>query len=302
MDCKFDGKVAIVTGAGAGVGKATALELARRGAKVVVNDLGTTVEGEGSSTGPAEQTVREICDAGGEAIASTDSVAGWDSAHRIVENAMDSFGRLDVVVNNAGNLRWKHIWETTEDDFRSTIDVHMGGVFYVSRAAVPHFMAQKSGAFVHLTSTSGVIGHIKQFAYCGAKAGIAGLSKALALELREYGVRSNCVAPFAAGRMSQGASTQADPKLMAVLEKLTPEQNARLITALASDAASDVSGQIFICRGNEIMLSRPGLPVRSVVDGKGWAPEGIVERAFVTLRPDFAPLKTTNELITWPVV
>lgn len=301
MNCDFAGKVAIVTGAGAGIGRAVALEFATRGARVVVNDLGSSVEGHGASAAPADETVRMIRDAGGEAVVSVDSVASWDCAHRIVQTALDSFGRLDVVVNNAGNLRWHRIWEATEEDFRSVVDVHLGGAFFMSRAAVPHMMKQKSGSFVHLTSTSGIIGHTTQTVYCAAKAGVAGLSKAMALELREYGVRSNCVAPFAAGRMSQSQSTQSDPAVMAVLAKLTPEQNARLIVALASDAARDVNGQIFICRGNEIMLARPGLPMRGMSERSGWSCEDIAASVFPAMKPDFAPLAATNELLTWPV-
>src|SRR4051812_15019702 len=188
----FEGKVVIVTGSGGGIGRETALLIAERGGKVVVNDLGSSVIGEGSSSVPAEETASMIRDAGGEAVVSTDSVGSWDGAQRIVEAALDSFGRIDVIVNNAGNVRWSPFWDMTEEEYLSIVNTHLNGTFNVSRAAAPHFQKQQSGTYVHTTSTSGLMGHYNQAHYCGAKAGIVGLSKAIALEMKQFNVRSNC--------------------------------------------------------------------------------------------------------------
>jgi NAD(P)-dependent dehydrogenase (short-subunit alcohol dehydrogenase family) len=165
----FEGKVAIVTGSGGGIGRETALLLAKQGAKVIVNDLGSSVIGEGKSSAPAEETARMIKDGGGEAAVSTDSVSDWKSAHRIVQAALDAFGRLDIVINNAGNVRWSPFWETDEDSYRSIVGAHLDGTFFVSRAAAPHFVKQKSGVYVHTTSTSGLMGHHNQAHYCESR-------------------------------------------------------------------------------------------------------------------------------------
>lgn len=296
----LQGKVAIVTGSGGGIGRDTALLLASKGARVVVNDLGTSVLGEGQDGGPAEETARMIRQAGGEAVASCDSVAEWKSAHRIVETALDAFGRVDIVINNAGNVRWGAFSELTEADYRSIVSIHLDGTFFVSRAAAPHFQKQQSGVYVHTTSTSGLMGHYNQAHYCGAKAGIAGLSKAIALDMKPYNVRSNCIAPFAFSRMASGLVRS--PEQIAKLERMKPAQNAQLSVALASDASAGVNGQVFIVRGNEIFLAHQGWPVRSVHDANGWNPESIVEHALPALEMDFTPMQGFGEYFTWPTM
>jgi NAD(P)-dependent dehydrogenase (short-subunit alcohol dehydrogenase family) len=292
-------KVAIVTGAGAGIGRETALLLAAKGAKVVVNDLGTTVGGEGQSAAPAEETVRMIKSAGGEAAVSLDSVSTWKSAHRIVQAAMDSFGRLDIVINNAGNVRWGAFTELTEEDYRSILSVHLDGSFFVSRAAAVEFQRQKSGVFVHTTSTSGLMGHYNQAHYCVAKAAIVGLSKAIALDMKAYNVRSNCIAPFAATRMAAGV--KRTPELEARLARMKPAQNAQLSVALASDAAKAVNGQVFIVRGNEIFLAGQGFPVRGMQDSAGWSPESIAAQVFPAFASQFTPVVGFNDYFTWEI-
>ncbi len=195
------GKVALVTGAGRGVGAEIAKMMASRGAKVIVNDLGGSADGEGADNVPALETVKAIRDAGGEAEANFDSVSDFKAAARMVEQAVDTFGRIDIVVNNAGILRDVIFHKMTEDDWDAVIDVHLKGSFNTSRAAATHFREQQSGAFVHMTSTSGLIGNFGQANYMAAKLGIVGLSKSLALDMSRFNVRSNCISPFAWSRM-----------------------------------------------------------------------------------------------------
>ena len=197
----MDGKVALVTGAGRGVGRGIALDLARAGAAVVVNDLGVSLGGDAGGAPVAEEVANEIVAAGGRAIANGDSVSSWDGAHAMVRAALDAFGRIDVVVNNAGNLRDSLFHKMTEEEFDAVIGVHLKGAFNVSRAAAPHFKAQASGAYVHMTSTSGLVGNFGQANYAAAKLGIVGLSKSIALDMQRFNVRSNAVAPFAWTRM-----------------------------------------------------------------------------------------------------
>jgi len=191
------GKVAVVTGAGSGIGRAVAVAMAEAGAKVLINDIGVSLAGEGGSASPAEQTRQIIVQQGGEAAISTESVAEWPSAQRIVADALDHFGRIDIVVNNAGILRDAIFHRMRPEDWLAVINVHLNGSFFVSRAAAEHFRAQGSGAFVHMTSTSGLIGNIGQANYAAAKLGITALSKSIALDMKRFGVRSNCIAPFA---------------------------------------------------------------------------------------------------------
>src|ERR1700682_280201 len=172
----LEGKVALVTGGGRGVGRAIALELASAGASVVVNDIGGSLVGEGSDRSPAQSVVDEIRRAGGEAVPDTNSVANWDQAHAMVQGALDKFGRIDIVVTNAGILRDAIFHRMTKEEFDTVINVNLSGVFYVSRAAAPHFKTQGSGAYIHMTSSSGLVGNIGQVNYCAAKLGVAAMS------------------------------------------------------------------------------------------------------------------------------
>src|SRR5512138_2942080 len=277
----LEGKVVLVTGAGGGIGRDFALAMAAAGARVVVNDLGTSVKGEGSDVGPAQEVVDEIEAKGGEAVASTDSVAEWQSAGRIVELAMDRFKKLDVVVNNAGILRDRFFFNMSVEEWKSVIDVHLNGSFYVARAAAPHFKSQESGAYVHMTSTSGLVGNLGQANYSAAKLGIAGLSKSIALDMAKYRVRSNCIAPFAWSRMIGSIPTET-PDQQERVEKLKSMETAKiapLAVFLASDRAKDVSGQIFGVRANEIFLFSQNRPLRSVHRDGGWTPETVASHA-----------------------
>jgi NAD(P)-dependent dehydrogenase (short-subunit alcohol dehydrogenase family) len=298
-------KVVIVTGAGNGIGRDFALAMAARGAKVVVNDIGASLTGQGpTSATPGEQTVQIIAQRGGEAVLNTESVATWDGAQRIVQAALDAFGRIDIVVNNAGILRDNIFHKMSVEDWRAVIDVHLNGTFYVSRAAAEHFRKQGSGAFVHMTSTSGLIGNFGQANYSAAKLGIAALSKSIALDMQRFGVRSNCIAPFAWSRMTSSipAETEAEKARVARLQQMTPDKNAPLAVYLASDAAQDVTGQIFAARMNEIFVFSQPRPVRSTHRGEGWTPEAIAETAMPALRSAFVPLDRSGDVFCWDPV
>jgi NAD(P)-dependent dehydrogenase (short-subunit alcohol dehydrogenase family) len=297
----LEGRSVIVTGAGGGIGRDFALAMAAAGAKVLVNDIGTSVKGEGRDAGPAQKVVDEIKEKGGIAAASTDSVAEWESANRIVSSALDAFGRLDVVVNNAGILRDRFFFNLSPEDWRAVIDVHLNGSFYVSRAAAPHFKSQDSGCYVHMTSTSGLVGNLGQANYAAAKLGIAGLSKSIALDMAKYHVRSNCISPFAWSRMIGSIPAETDDQ-KARVEKLKSMETAKiapLAVYLASDDARDVTGQIFAVRANEIFLMSQSRPLRSVHRAEGWTAETIASHAMPSLRAHFYPLERSQDVFSW---
>jgi len=297
----LQGKVVLVTGAGGGIGRDFALAMAAAGAKVVVNDLGTSVRGEGKDVGPAQKVVDEIRAAGGTAVANTDSVAEWESANKIIQATLDSFGRIDVVINNAGILRDRFFFNMSVEEWRAVIDVHLNGSFYVSRAAAPHFKSQQSGCYVHMTSTSGLVGNLGQANYAAAKLGIVGLSKSIALDMAKYGVRSNCISPFAWSRMIGSIPTEtADQR--ARVEKLKSMETAKiapLAVFLSSDEAKDVTGQIFAVRANEVFLMSQSRPLRSVHRAEGWTPEAIGAHAMPALRAHFYPLDRSQDVFSW---
>ncbi|AJG24876.1 MULTISPECIES: SDR family NAD(P)-dependent oxidoreductase [Cupriavidus] len=295
------GKVALVTGAGGGIGRGVALELAKAGAKVVVNDIGVSLTGEGGDAGPAQRVVDEIVAAGGIAVANTDSVSSWQGANAIVQCAIDNFGRIDAVVNNAGNLRDRMFFKMNEEEWRSVIDVHLNGTFFVSRAAANHFKDQESGAYVHMTSTSGLIGNLGQANYSAAKLGIAALSKSIALDMARFNVRSNCIAPFAWSRMTSSipSETPEEKARVAKLQKMEANKVAPMAAFLASDAAHEVNAQIFAVRANEIMLMSQPRPVRSVHMSEGWTPESIAEIAIPAMRNSFFKLERSPDVISW---
>ena len=297
----LEGKSVVVTGAGGGIGRDFALAMAAEGAQVVVNDLGTSVRGEGKDAGPAQKVVDEIKAKGGTAVANTDSVSEWESANRIVQCAMDSFQRIDIVVNNAGILRDRFFFNMSVDEWRAVIAVHLNGSFYVSRAAAPHFKSQQSGCYVHMTSTSGLVGNLGQANYAAAKLGIVGLSKSIALDMAKYGVRSNCIAPFAWSRMIGSIPTETDDQ-KARVEKLKSMETAKiapLAVFLASEKAKDVSGQIFAVRANELYVMSQSRPLRSVHRAEGWTPQTIASHALPALRAHFYPLDRTQDVFSW---
>jgi NAD(P)-dependent dehydrogenase (short-subunit alcohol dehydrogenase family) len=294
-------KVAIVTGAGSGIGRAVAQAMAAAGAAVVINDVGVSLDGLGGSATPAQETLGSIEAAGGRAVISTDSVADPDGARHIVDTAMSAFGRLDIVVNNAGILRDAIFHKMSVDQWLAVIGVHLNGSFFVSRAAADIFKTQNGGAFVHMTSTSGLIGNLGQANYSAAKLGIVGLSKSIALDMQRFNVRSNCIAPFAWGRMT-GNIPATTPDQQARVEKLkfmTADKNAPLAVYLASDDADGVSGQVFATRHNEIFLMSQSRPLRSVQRSDGWTPELIRDHAMPALRGSLLPLDRSQDVFTW---
>jgi NAD(P)-dependent dehydrogenase (short-subunit alcohol dehydrogenase family) len=297
----LEGKVVVVTGAGGGIGRDFALAMAAAGARVVVNDIGASVKGEGRDAGPAQKVAGEIRATGGSAVASTDSVAEWESANRIVQCALDSFQRLDVVVNNAGILRDRFFFNMSPEEWRAVIDVHLNGSFYVSRAAAPHFKSQAAGCYVHMTSTSGLVGNLGQANYSAAKLGIVGLSKSIALDMAKYRVRSNCISPFAWSRMIGSIPTETDEQKARVekLKSMATAKIAPLAVFLASEAASEVSGQIFAVRANEIFLMSQSRPLRSVHHAEGWSAETLAAHALPALRPHFYPLERSQDVFSW---
>ena len=291
-------KVVIVTGAGRGIGQAIAKMMAACGAKVVVNDIGTSVNGEGRDLGPAQDTVDQITAAGGQAVVSTESVAQWDGACRIAELAMDTFGRIDCVVNNAAVLRDVIFHKMMPEDWEAVIGVGLNGSFYVSRAVAPYFRKQESGSFVHITSTSGLIGGVGQANYGAMKIGLVGLSKGIALDMARYHVRSNCVAPTAFTRMTESIPTNTPEQQDRVWKRpqVGAEKNAPLVVFLASDAAKDVTGQVFYSRNTELILFNQMRPASSIHMGGGWTPEAIAEHMLPALKPSFFPLERTRDV------
>lgn len=301
MSALMQGKAVVVTGAGGGIGRELALALGKAGARVVVNDLGVALDGQPVEDTPANKVVAEIVAAGGEAVANADSVASATGAQNIMACAMDSFGRVDGVVNNAGNVRDVIFHKMSEEEWRAVLDVHLNGTYFVSRAAATHFREQSSGAFVHMTSTSGLIGNFGQANYSAAKMGIVGLSKSIALDMQRFGVRSNCIAPFAWSRMTNTLPTETEEQKQRVekLKLMEASKIAPMVVYLLSDLASEISAQIFAVRANEIMLFSQPRPVRSVHHSDGWTPESIAEIAMPAMQGSLTPVERSPEVINW---
>lgn len=297
----MEGKVAVVTGAGRGIGRAIAMLMAQHGASVVVNDIGVALDGSGSDATPAQMVVNEIAAAGGKAVANCDSVSGFGSAAKIVQCALDSFGRIDCVVNNAGILRDVIFHKMTEEDWDTVVNVMLKGAFNMSRHAADHFRKQESGSFVHMTSTSGLIGAMGQANYSAAKLGIVALSKSIAVDMARFNVRSNCIAPVAWTRMTASipAKDPAAAKRIEQRKQVTAEHNAPLAVFLASDAAQGVNGQVFSVRKNEIYLMSQSRPLRGIHRSEGWTPETCADHLYPALKSAFYPLDRTADVFSW---
>jgi len=304
MAIEFEGSVAIVTGAGGGLGRLHALALAARGAKVLVNDLGGAVDGSGGSATAAQAVVDEIRAAGGQALANGASVTDFEAVQAMVQQAVDAWGRVDILVNNAGILRDRIFHQLSVADWEAVIQVHLHGSFYMSRAAAGFFKEQQSGALVHMTSTSGLIGNLGQANYSAAKLGIVALSKSIALDMARFNVRSNCISPFAWSRMTSSVPPDTPEKAARVErnKQMTPEKIAPVAVYLASDAAQHVNAQVFAVRNNEIFLMSQPRPLRSVHSGEGWTPQFIAEHGMPALKASFVPLDRSADVFSWDPV
>jgi NAD(P)-dependent dehydrogenase (short-subunit alcohol dehydrogenase family) len=298
------GKVAIVTGAGRGIGRGIALLMAREGARVVICDIGASLDGAGTDVGPAQQIVDEIKKAGGEAIASTLSISEPGNADKIIKSTLDAFGRVDILVNNAGILRDRIFHRMSWSDWSDVIGVHLHGSFNMSRACAVHFREQNSGSFVHMTSTSGLVGNFGQANYMAAKLGIVGLSRGIALDMERFKVRSNCIAPFAWTRMidSIPAETEEEKARVTRFREMTPEKIAPLAVYLGSDRAAGISGQIFGVRNNEIYLFNQNRPIRTLQRSDGWSPEKIDAQLKGAFTASFTPLERSTDVFSWDPV
>ena len=254
-----DGRVAIVTGAGRGIGREHALSLARQGAKVVVNDLGGSIDGTGTDLSPAEQVVEEIKAMGGEAVANADNVADWEGAQRLVNTAIETFGDLHAVVNNAGILRDRVLVNMTEAEWDAVINVHLKGTFAPSRWAAAYWREQTKagkavdGRIINTTSVSGIYGNPGQTNYGAAKAGITAFTNIAALELSRYGVTVNAVAPVALTRMTEGLGPA--PETDEEREMRSPRWIAPIVTWLASAESAGVSGHVFEASGQVLAIA-----------------------------------------------
>lgn len=295
------GKVAIVTGAGRGIGRGIALLMAEEGACVVVCDIGASLEGEGTDRAPAQAVVDEIKKAGGQAIASTLSISEPANGEKIVKAALDAFGRIDILVNNAGILRDRIFHRMSWADWSDVINVHLHGSFIMSRACATHFREQNSGSYVHMTSTSGLVGNFGQANYAAAKMGIVGLSRGIALDMARFNVRSNCVSPFAWTRMVQSipSGTAEEKARVARASQMIPEKVAPLVVYLASDSAAGISGQILSARNNEIYLFNANRPIRTLHRSDGWTPQKLAEQLKGAFATSFTPLERSQDVFAW---
>jgi NAD(P)-dependent dehydrogenase (short-subunit alcohol dehydrogenase family) len=299
----FDGKVAIVTGAGRGIGREEALLLAREGAAVVVNDLGGSSEGAGADNTPAQQVVDDIVAAGGRAVANYGSVADFADAKALIDQAVETFGGLDVLINNAGILRDKMSFNMEEDEWDLVVDVHMKGHFCTSRHAGNYWRAKSKetsapvgGAIVNTASESGLYGNAGQVNYAAAKAGIASMTIVMARELERVGVRVNCIAPVARTRLTEAIAGEHMKAKEGEFDRFAPENVAAVAAWLASDLCSGISGQVVKVMGGVVQLLEGWRPLTESTSEKPWTIDSVEEartalfaRSEGTIPPFFFP-------------
>jgi NAD(P)-dependent dehydrogenase (short-subunit alcohol dehydrogenase family) len=294
-------KVAVVTGAARGIGREIAILMARHGARVVVNDYGGSEAGTGTASGPADEVVAAIRAEGGQAAANYDSVASMAGGQAIVKTAVDTFGRIDIVVNNAGILRDRMIFNMSEEEWDAVINTHLKGSFAVTRAAAPIMREQKWGRVINMTSTSGLVGSVGQANYAAAKLGLVGLTKVTALDMARYNVTANCIAPFAWTRMIGTIPTETEAQKARVekIKKMSPAHIAPVAAFLATDQAKDITGQIFGVRGKEIMLFGHHRPIMRVHNDEGWTVEKLIDMFPGTLQHHLVPNVTSGQYFNY---
>jgi len=289
MGDRLAGKVAIVTGAGGGIGRGEALALASEGAKVVVNDLGGAVDGSGGSSSPADKVVDEIKAAGGEAVANYDSVSTTEGGENIVKTAVDSFGRLDILVNNAGILRDRMVFNMSPEEWDAVIKVHLYGHFNTTKPACVLFRQQRSGRIINTSSTSG-LGNRGQANYAAAKEGIVGFTRTVAIEMGRYGVTCNAIRPNAGTRMTLSDDMRQAAErsgrgmdLVRMMESFRPEDIAPLIVWLASDASANVNGRTFFVQSGRISLFSEPVQERMIMKRGGFTIDELFDNIPMTL-------------------
>lgn len=294
-------RVAVVTGAGRGIGRGIALLMAKEGAKVVVNDLGGAEDGTGSDQSVASQVVKEITDAGGEAVPNFDTVATWEGGHNIIQTALDSYGKIDILVNNAGVLRDRMIFNMTEEEWDGVMAVHLKGTFSCTRAASVYMRQQKYGRVTNFTSTSGLLGNYGQANYGAAKLGIVGFTRNCALDMQRYGVTFNAITPFAWTRLigTIPERTEEDKKRLEKIKRMDPGHIAPLVTYLSSEQAGNITGQVFGVRAKEIILFSLPRPVRTIHRDEGWTPDTVAEVIPGAMADAFFPLVTTADIFPY---
>jgi NAD(P)-dependent dehydrogenase (short-subunit alcohol dehydrogenase family) len=291
---KLDGKVAVVTGAGRGIGREHALALARAGAKIVVNDLGASLAGEGADTGPAHDVVREIEALGGEAVADGENVADFAGAKRLIDRAVAAFGRLDILVNNAGILRDRMLVNMEEHEWDAVIEVHLKGHFAPTRHAAAYWRErskagdQVAARVINTSSPSGVFGNVGQLNYGAAKAGIVGFTLIAAQELQRYGVTVNAIAPNARTRMTEAAFGEIPPPENG-FDAADPANNSPIVVALCADEAQDITGQVFFIYGGVVNMLSGWQAGELFASDERWDPDALLQELRDRLPDGAAP-------------